>query len=686
MECGELRDYMRLSIGRIASVKFKSLVMYFVTFAIVLGGVNFFAPQFFGQVAHAAGGTWSVDVSFSDIQCVSSKQCKTIQAAINAASSEDTINVAAGTYYEDIQINKSLTIDGAGPDATILNGNSATENYYMVSIEADNVTVENLAITNPLYTGTSDASGILTANAGAKSNLHISHVKIHDIGTLTRTDPSGNGTYGINSGPVNGMEIDNTEIYNIGTGNPNSLAFGILLWGNSTTETANNVNIHDNNIHNIQNIGNTGGIDAGGDASDITINQNIVTGPFSAYGGIRTSGSMDGFATITNNTVTGASSAGIILCNPFTQTVTGNTVSGAMVGIQVNATSTTAPTINFNRILGNTMGLNNLSSNVVDATSNWWGAISGPGIVGSGTGDNVSTHVDYKPWCTDSGCTTFSSANPTTTAATDMTSSDTTLNGTNGSYDATGHSFWVSTNHIDTSSSNIPSGVYSTYDMGIITANTNFTTSLSSLTTSGVPSKMSAITPNTTYYYVAWSEVDGTLYPGEVKSFTTASIPDTTPPVITLTGSSSMLLNNGESYVEPGATINEGTLVRTGSVNTSVAGVYTITYTVTDAAGNVSIAYRTVTVKAADKPVVSATTLGGGQVLGDEVAVAVTDTTKEPETKGEVKGTSDVKKEDAPWYDAAFMGLAWYWWVVLAIAAGGLGWWAFGAIRNRNQN
>jgi len=166
----------------------------------------------------------------------------------------------------------------------------------------------------------------------------------------------------------------------------------------------------------------------------------------------------------------------------------------------------------------------------------------------------------------------------------------------------------------------------------------------------------------------------------------TLPLPDTTPPVITLTGSSSMLLNNGESYVEPGATINEGTLVRTGSVNTSVAGVYTITYTVTDAAGNVSIAYRTVTVKAADKPVVSATTLGGGQVLGDEVAVAVTDTTKEPETKGEVKGTSDVKKEDAPWYDAAFMGLAWYWWVVLAIAAGGLGWWAFGAIRNRNQN
>jgi hypothetical protein len=89
---------------------------------------------------------------------------------------------------------------------------------------------------------------------------------------------------------------------------------------------------------------------------------------------------------------------------------------------------------------------------------------------------------------------------------------------------------------------------------------------------------------------------------------------------------------------------------------------------------------------AADVVTLATNTVIGGEVLGDTNTVPTTDTTKAPATKGEVKGTSDSKKEDTPWYDAAFMGLAWYWWVVLAIAAGGLGWWALGAIRNRNQN
>ena len=56
--------------------------------------------------------------------------------------------------------------------------------------------------------------------------------------------------------------------------------------------------------------------------------------------------------------------------------------------------------INFNNIEGNIhYGVNNEnSSETVNATCNWWGDVSGPSGAGNGTGDAVSTHIDYDPW------------------------------------------------------------------------------------------------------------------------------------------------------------------------------------------------------------------------------------------------------------------------------------------------
>ena len=84
---------------------------------------------------------------------------------------------------------------------------------------------------------------------------------------------------------------------------------------------------------------------------------------------------------------------------------------------------------------------------------------------------------------------------------------------------------------------------------------------------------------------------------------------DPIPPEITLTGDASITLAYGKEYVEPGYSAYdncEGDMTEqvqvSGSVNSKIAGTYTITYTVTDRYGNTCIRERTVKVKARNLP------------------------------------------------------------------------------------
>ena len=68
-------------------------------------------------------------------------------------------------------------------------------------------------------------------------------------------------------------------------------------------------------------------------------------------------------------------------------------------------------------------------------------------------------------------------------------------------------------------------------------------------------------------------------------------VPDAIKPVITLIGDNPLLLANGATYTDPGATVNDNvdatrTITGSETVNTAVQGDYTVTYNATDAAGN----------------------------------------------------------------------------------------------------
>lgn len=67
-----------------------------------------------------------------------------IQEAINAANHGDTIFVHNGTYYENLVINKTLTLIGENREYTIINGSKIDS---VVLIRASNVTVKYFTIT-----------------------------------------------------------------------------------------------------------------------------------------------------------------------------------------------------------------------------------------------------------------------------------------------------------------------------------------------------------------------------------------------------------------------------------------------------------------------------------------------------------------------------------------------------------
>ncbi|OGY96433.1 MAG: hypothetical protein A2122_02970 [Candidatus Liptonbacteria bacterium GWB1_49_6] len=91
------------------------------------------------------------------------------------------------------------------------------------------------------------------------------------------------------------------------------------------------------------------------------------------------------------------------------------------------------------------------------------------------------------------------------------------------------------------------------------------------------------------------------------------SAPDTTVPVITLTGDNPQKIKRASAYAELGATATDnadGTVAVTpdaSAVDVSTAGTYTVTYSAVDAAGNIATASRIVDVELRDLDITQGT-------------------------------------------------------------------------------
>jgi len=128
----------------------------------------------------------------------------TIQAAVNAASPNDVIKVAAGTYKEYVTIGIPLSLIGEDTESTIVNAAGKAHGFFVDGYDhagLKNVTIEHFTVEN------ADFEGILVVSA---ADVQIRHNEVKDNDATPGLNFTGEAT-GCPGQPGNGIyENDET--------------------------------------------------------------------------------------------------------------------------------------------------------------------------------------------------------------------------------------------------------------------------------------------------------------------------------------------------------------------------------------------------------------------------------------------------------------------------------------------
>lgn len=340
-----------------------------------------------------------------------------INDAIANTNVGGTVNVLAGTYEEQVTVNKSLRLAGAqaGVNAgtrsavpeSIIDG-SANLGTTPFSVTANDVTIDGFTVqgatsaTNLGYgivlgAGTSGSEvrnniiqnnvvGLALANNSAANQTVIEKNLFRNNNQPGST--SGTGIYTdqfVAGNTLTNVLIDNNTFTN--NAGPGVNLASSLLGSQSNVTISNNTFTNNGNgvvLFNTTNLSITGnsitgatgsGIFLGSDNTGTQINQNTITGGAASAINVGDTG--------------GAANSGLIANN--------NVLTGNLRGISVSSGALTGVLdARFNNISGNTSAnLRNNSTAIVDASGSWWGssvqATVAAGITGTGP-------VDFTPF------------------------------------------------------------------------------------------------------------------------------------------------------------------------------------------------------------------------------------------------------------------------------------------------
>jgi hypothetical protein len=120
----------------------------------------------------------------------------TIQEAIDAAEGGDTVRVAEGSYTEMLSITKDrISLEGAGPDNTILKGNSA--NPVVLVSNARDVRIVSLAIREGAYGVQTEFASLTCSKIRLQDNAYGLAVRFNSYAKIADSNVAGNKTDGV---------------------------------------------------------------------------------------------------------------------------------------------------------------------------------------------------------------------------------------------------------------------------------------------------------------------------------------------------------------------------------------------------------------------------------------------------------------------------------------------------------
>lgn len=248
--------------------------------------------------------------------------CATIQHAINQALGGETVQIAAGTYTENLSIAKDITLQGADAATTIVNGGQNGRVIQMDFNPAYDVTIRNLSLHN--------GKGGILAGSGA---LLVENCRIYDNDASGEFYDDGGGLYLWGTAVVS-----NTAVYNnsgqygggIYARQPLTVT-GSTIFGNNSSQSGGgislaingggNVTVQNSTISGNQAVSYGGGIDADGAGVQLFL-QHVTVANNQISAANSTAGLFAGSASVTLRNSLVANNVGAYQCNASTSTFT----------------------------------------------------------------------------------------------------------------------------------------------------------------------------------------------------------------------------------------------------------------------------------------------------------------------------------------------------------------------------